>query len=525
MCTDDAGGDLSASWRAAFDKSSTATKACLQHATDLLGAARAVQGAGKPTIAYHLAALALEEVGKTVLIGVAHLPSPARDDATDWARRSWDDHVAKLFWALWGPSFGRQKVTREQLQSYRDLARGIHETRLATLYFPWIDEHVEQEVRPATEGEAAALIDLAEAGIEMARSREHPVVDRETVTLMQWFSAAARDPERSRLIFGSKAMDRLVELGDTREWVSWLKEQFDASEAEVQQHISLELGRERPGPREAREPKWQIKVRLASGSHSIRPRTLSWWNTRVKPVQLHPVGQKQKRNELIAVLTLPKDVPLRAVYESARVFTQRFVIALNIGSMGFFWYYLPTHVARFYESLTDLDEPSHQLFVDNAPPLVLESQQSGLSDQDLSRTALCFAMLPDPRDAGFEPFSHYDRGLALLSKNDIHFRCEPHAYGQFYQSLRSGTRAYGDWDGASPFGPCFHHVLGDVMPCEEDRRTYLDLGEGFDGAGGVPDGIALNEVGIIKALADHYFLRTFSRMARERRGPDPEGPP
>jgi len=57
--------------RISFDeKIVAAMAACVTHARDLLSSARAVQAAGRSNIAYHLAALALEELGRRELLGV-----------------------------------------------------------------------------------------------------------------------------------------------------------------------------------------------------------------------------------------------------------------------------------------------------------------------------------------------------------------------------------------------------------------------------------------------------------------------
>src|SRR5271170_7481911 len=47
-----------------------AMQACIEHARALLESARAVQEVGHPNIAYHLAALTLEELGRRELIAL-----------------------------------------------------------------------------------------------------------------------------------------------------------------------------------------------------------------------------------------------------------------------------------------------------------------------------------------------------------------------------------------------------------------------------------------------------------------------
>src|SRR2546428_3873059 len=75
----------------------------LAHAEDLLAAAKRLLPEF-PHLAYHLAALALEEVGRATLFVMI---DASGGDAAGLVR-TLDDHVGKLFWAIWGPSFGRE---------------------------------------------------------------------------------------------------------------------------------------------------------------------------------------------------------------------------------------------------------------------------------------------------------------------------------------------------------------------------------------------------------------------------------
>ena len=87
---------------------------CVAHAGDLLTAAKTVLAQKLPHIAYHLATLALEEIGKAGIIGMTHI---AAEDGVypSWMGKHADDHVKKLFWAIWGPSFGKNLITNEQM--------------------------------------------------------------------------------------------------------------------------------------------------------------------------------------------------------------------------------------------------------------------------------------------------------------------------------------------------------------------------------------------------------------------------
>lgn len=54
---------------------------------------------------------------------------------TDKEALATDEHIRKLFWALWGGSMIRNtKWTKESIEQNRFLATALHERRLETLY-------------------------------------------------------------------------------------------------------------------------------------------------------------------------------------------------------------------------------------------------------------------------------------------------------------------------------------------------------------------------------------------------------
>ena len=130
--------------------------ASLDHATDLLDAARLLMPRF-PHLAYHFATLSLEEVGRSTLLVMEEV-AQRREAPSGGYRRGAGDHVRKLFWALWGPSFGRETITGAQIEEFRGLARHVHQTRQAGLYYGGVDARIPSEAISATE--ANELIEL-----------------------------------------------------------------------------------------------------------------------------------------------------------------------------------------------------------------------------------------------------------------------------------------------------------------------------------------------------------------------------
>jgi AbiV family abortive infection protein len=107
-----------------------ALSACVAHARDLLEAAKTVQSTGRSNIAYHLATLALEEMGKRELYGI-QAAATAVGEPPKWQIRATDDHKTKLFWCFYG--FGQipDIVDQRQFFEMRATAADIHANRIA----------------------------------------------------------------------------------------------------------------------------------------------------------------------------------------------------------------------------------------------------------------------------------------------------------------------------------------------------------------------------------------------------------
>jgi AbiV family abortive infection protein len=104
--------------------------ACYAHARDLLDAAtKLLDEPATPNLSYHLALLALEEIGKAGLIAGQAAVGSARDSA--WLDRWLSSHSRKLLWALWAP-FG--KIDPADFADAKILAERLHARRLAGLY-------------------------------------------------------------------------------------------------------------------------------------------------------------------------------------------------------------------------------------------------------------------------------------------------------------------------------------------------------------------------------------------------------
>jgi AbiV family abortive infection protein len=201
------------------DNRAAAMQACVEHAKALLKSARAVIASGHPNIAFHLAVLALEELGRRELIGVQSIID-TRPVPPGWAQKHTQDHVKKLFWCFFGGSFFAARLTKEHLESLEDFAQRLHAKRLAGLYVDQTEDTLSIPSEAIDSEEATRIIELAGTRYEMSANeklRDH--IPPDELELQTWFLAATDDPEKQRWILSRGSLAKLAELGDAKLWV------------------------------------------------------------------------------------------------------------------------------------------------------------------------------------------------------------------------------------------------------------------------------------------------------------------
>lgn len=419
---------------------------CLGNAERLVGSANAVVSLpGSSHIAYHLAVLALEEIGKSSLIFQEHLdPKPLPRDP-DSERRSpleWiEDHERKIFWAIWLPIFDANPDWRT-IPDCLNLAKRIHELRLRVLYFDPAEPTAQADVSAE---EAKQVIGMAEARLNMEKFTKLRELDEDEKAEMQWFFVASRDPEIKTWIYSEASMKKQSEMRDQRRgWIKWLREHVEKAQREAMELAKQEMARVRPEGEEQFDDKWRFTIRLKTWSHSIRSNQLTAFNNSVDKIEL---SKGADPTELIVKFTMPKSLSIQQLWPAGMQSCMIFVTSLNIATSGFFWWYLPTFTSRFHESIRDL-ESGRGIEVDRVPQLKITWPHQALKEDLLMKNlAIVFSFVARARNRELDAFHRYFKGLALMAKNDIFVQFEPNIVIEFSESLAIGMEAYGDWSG------------------------------------------------------------------------------
>lgn len=419
--------------------------ACLNNAEQMIASSEAVLGVpGSAHVAYHLAVLSLEEIGKSILIFQEALepkPLPRHPDDEPRSPLDWmEDHERKLFWAIWLTAAG--PLDWRTIPVCMDFAKRIHTKRLHSLYFHPSFPDAQQKI---TVEEVRELLGLAKLRLEIERAKKYRELSEEDRADMQWFFVASRDPQMKTWIYSKASFEKQAELeGERNGWIRWLRGLAQESERAAAELRKKEMERGKPDDAERYDDKWVFKIRLKSWSHSIRANQLPKWNEVVDKIKL---STTDNRYELIVQFIMPKSVTAQDLWAAGMQQCMIFVTALNIATNGFFWWYLPTFVSRFHESITDVESDSG-IDLDRMPQLKIQWPHQALKEELLlQHLAIVFGFVAHANEPQREAYARYFRALAMLAKNDIFFQFEHHLVEEFISSFEMALQAYGDGDG------------------------------------------------------------------------------
>jgi AbiV family abortive infection protein len=491
-----------------FEAVKKITVACLKNAEDLVKSAKTLLGQGVNHICYHLATLALEEIGKISILRMK-FGAQSAGRAESFSTPGWDDHVKKLFWAVWAPMIGQTKVTKEQLDFCKGLATDIHNTRLNSLYVDPANPVLAGD--KISDEELMHIVNLAESRVGLQASEGEHIFDEETAEIGSWFVDANDNPESRAFIFSTESMDKLVELQSPRKWIEWLYQRSMELEKQAKELLEQELNRPPVEGAEIWDKKWKVKIRLYSASHSIRQKVLNKWNE----VSTHIFLSSAKKNdELFCEFSLVKGLSIKDLWGGLWESSRLFVIALNVGTRGFFWWYLPREVTSLYDEIIDLENNRNAKvedtfkFKDNWHHLALKE-----TDIAVIRHVMLYLVSIKGTDKE-QPFIHYSVALSLLAKSDPQMNLYSNTFIEFYQSLVISLYVNQQWDGKEEVKIAARR--GFISETEEitDLDRYLELGQAVV-QGQRLEEITSKEVVQMKQFFDVYVLVQVQRVMQD----------
>lgn len=488
---------------------------CLNHARDLIASAERVLAKDNayPNIAYHLATLAMEEIGKAGMLCARGVVSVVQD--TNWIDKRLDDHVWKLMWAVWSPTLLDGKIDPKSFNDALQFAESTHDRRMAGLYVDYEHGATVAPRQAVQVDHATLLLNLAKSRLNLEETCDAPTLD-ESAEELEWYLTIVSDELGRKRLFSQPFIQKHEEFGgNTRAWVHWAREEFRKVAEAEKEHLKRELSRQASKPGQGK-PKWLIKIRVQTPSHSIRQKTLNFWNDRIDAVKLRTAGPRNQ--DLLLEMTISDHIKLEQLFDFGLALSKMYLAMLNIGTGGFFWYELSGQAEVYYESVQDLETPSMNVFIGRLSGLSKEWSEERTDSRKRQRVALEEAHLNNairaldvfgfmPKDNEAEPiFGQYLLGLSLLSKTDLHVSLETQARDAFLAALRRAMHQFGDLESRdAEMLPSLHRVFKPIIE-EEVHRTQVFGQLETPGKASVGDAVSA------KRAADLYLALVAQRL-------------
>jgi AbiV family abortive infection protein len=497
------------------EKLLAALDACVAHARDLVESAKLVQTSGRPNIAYHLATLALEEMGRRELFQIQSAAASI-GDVPPWQMGATQDHLQKLFWCFYGMGRVQDIIDQKQFFEKREAAADIHAIRLLGLYVENADTGLNVPSKAITAKQSQSLISLADLLVAHAESaRPRDVIPQEEIDLQRWFLSAFDDPDKRKRILTKQSFENLQSLNDVVAWTQKLKTDIERDDAELRALAEREIKRSPDSLGRGDKDRWRIQLKIRTSSNSIRPKPLKKWNEGTTWIKLRPQQGALAKEELLVELTLGDNIPAASLWPFGFHLALHFIVAINMATSGFWWWPLTPNRRRFYEKIQDLeknlgielDDPSFNIFTHRQP----------LTDVHMQHLTLCLVALPGPNDQERAPaYTYYLGGLNFIALNCVQWRCEGQAFGNFLESLRLlmvEAKYINDGESIDVSASRFlKEKYPDLDPPEHE--AFLQLIRAFDRREGTPV-VKLADVYLIKLLCETIFRDAISRTVMQ----------
>lgn len=477
---------------------------CLINSEDAIKTAEQLQNKSVNQIAFQLIVYGLEEIGK-IFVGWYQLNSKEK-----WGKEHYnipmDDHIKKLFWAIWGPSFSKEKITKEQIEEFRNMASDLHNKRLDVMYTE-LDDSIPANLKISDE-ELGNYLKMSRARLELAKidGEVDTDISDEKQEEINWFFKCTNDIEKRKFIFGNESQEKLIELGDIKSWMDWLKEHFTKEEFELKELLEKELAKTNQQETDAIEPKWKIKLKINSKSHSLRAKILNEFSSKSPFIKFF---KGSDNHTLIVEIILDKRVDIKELWHRGWHTSNLLVASLNIGSNGLFYWNIPRNNDKFYEQITDL-ENKKQLEAKLKTSLELDwsSKRMYFNHDEIGMTFLVFryfsSLISSPE---FEAVNHYMIALGMLAKNDMHLRIETQCFLNFFLAFKKAIMFNENPKEDFDIKELGFSLIGYIIKERTEYDKVIDIGIELEKNNGqIKTKCTLTEIIGIKQYAGLYFI-------------------
>lgn len=407
---------------------------CLKNAEDNLRAVRELTGKSMNHLCFHLCILSLEEIGKIFMAWMKLTHVENWDKET--MNIALNDHIKKLFFAIWGPSIGKDVITTEQWNENQYMARQLHELRLLFLYGN-LDDQIPSAQKVADEL-LVKILSFTQSRYDLAAIEGEVNEEKADAQdpLRDWFSSFVNTEGKENYVFSQQAQAKLIELGDFQAWMQWLKEEEEKQTTALGELAEKEINKHVPEDFENFVEKWEINFTLITPSHSIRKKEINAFNKHPRPFSF--ATGKDKHTLKVKVI-LPSVFTVHILWPQAWYISKAIAAALSIATRGIFYWHVPIDTDVFYDSIIDLESKQRlKLSVPEQLKADWKSRGMVLKEQEMHLAGIVHDyFLHVHLKSDQHEVDEYMTALSMLSRTDIHLRLDFDAFRIFFNTFRT----------------------------------------------------------------------------------------
>lgn len=488
---------------------------CIKNAEDNLRGAHELTGKNLNHLSFHLCILALEEIGKIFMAWMK------LNQVEHWDKEGMnialEDHIKKLFFAIWGASIGKEVISKNQWSENQYMARNLHELRLLFLYGSLKDQIPSSQKVP--DELLNHILSFTQSRFYLASIEgEVNEVKADSINpLLEWFQNYLKIEGKDNYIVSPAVQAKLIELEDINEWMKWLKEEHEKETAVLSKLAEEEINKPIPENFDSFIEKWELNFTLITPSHSVRKKEINGFNKHSRPFSF---ALGKDRHALKVKVILPSVVTVHILWNQTWYISKAIAAALSIASRGIFYWHVPIDTDVFYDSIIDLESKQRlklsveeKLKVDwKTHGLILTEQQMHLASI-VHDYFLHVHLKPDENEV-----DGYMTALAMLSRTDIHLRLDFDAFMIFFDVYRSLLYKHEKiTDKAQVFEKGYFQIQGLIIGRTEYDRV-IKLGQDVKNKKTSFHKITMTDVLGMKMYCDIYFLTVAIRIMQNKPG-------
>jgi hypothetical protein len=328
---------------------------------------------------------------------------------------------------------------------------------------------------------------------------------------MKWFMEASNHSGKRKFIFGHKSQEKLIELGNVKDWILWLKEHFTTEQNELKEILKKELEKPVAKASEKFEPKWKITIKINSKSHSIRQNILDKFSAKSPFIKFK---KGTDNHTLLIDIILDKSTPIKELWHRGWNTSNLLVAALNVGTNGLFYWNVPKDLDKFYEEIWDLESKRRlEAKLQTSLELDWSSRQLYFNEEEIGITFLVFRYFSGTLGSqDFEPISHFMTALGMFAKNDMHLRLEPQCYLNFYFAFKNALLLNETMDEKADIKDLGFKLIGNLLKNRDEYDKVIDIGSELEiNNGQITTAFTLTEIVGMKQYAGLYFVTLAAR--------------